>query len=158
MKLESVKRVPKTYPHEEPDDYVSKLVDQGVTSCVQVVQQADCEHRLPHATTFLLSLSQAQWTQFAATQIFASRPTDPLFLSPDFIESLDSLQSQLLLESKLWSVPRRSLFKSSEIGLQHVAIKEHRNAQLARRMYRNDKPVYKLIQETPEFLANLVPS
>jgi hypothetical protein len=150
--------VPKTYSHEEPDDYVSKLVDQGVTFCVQVVQQADCEHRLPHATTFLLSLSQAQWTQLAATQMFDSRPTDPLFLSPDFIDTLDNLQSQLLLESKLWSVPRRSLFKSTDIGLQQVGIKEHRNAQLFRRMQRNDKPVYKLIQETPEFLANLISS
>lgn len=103
-------------------------MDQGFRTCISIVAKADYENRVPFAITFILSLSARQLEMLADMQHEVTKHQDPLFISSDFVDGLDQIQTSLLQESQLWSLPKSLLFAPGlKIGTDSLVVPESKD-------------------------------
>lgn len=61
----------------------------------------------------MLSLYPEQLKLLKDTQTHQSSHNDPFYLSPKLVDSLDGIQTYLMTEAKLWSLPKSIYLDSS---------------------------------------------
>ena len=150
-KIESFQQRPKQLQSaQSQDDLVSKLVDQGIESCMQIVLTADQDQRLPYAVSLMLSLSKDQLILLQQTQLTSSGPNDPLYIGEEFMQQLDQSQTYLLQESKVWSMPKSSFLKQQDsclkmLQLKNLVIPESHDSKKYRYLQKNDYSVIELV-------------
>ena len=89
------------------DSSIEAFVDQGVKNAFNVAEKSVKENLHPYAISFLLTLTPDQLTILQEKQLARTSDQDPLYLSNQFLDSLDQIQEKLLKDSKLWLIPRK---------------------------------------------------
>jgi len=93
----------------ESDQELAKIVKSAIDNVVEYVREATNDRLVPFTVCLMMSLNHEQL--YVLEEENRAIATDdisiePLFLSDNFKQLLDPIQTQLLLESKIWLLPR----------------------------------------------------